>query len=78
MTYNEAIEQDLQLSSDGKHVLFQVFTLSSSNGIFNDTQLRLYSVDVTNGQIERLGKDFDGNIVGYTTKSDGGVYIFGQ
>jgi dipeptidyl aminopeptidase/acylaminoacyl peptidase len=38
----------------------------------------LYSVDVTNGQIERLGKDFDGNIVGYMTKADGSVYILGQ
>ncbi|CAF0925264.1 unnamed protein product [Rotaria sp. Silwood1] len=78
LTYNEAIERDLQLSSNGKHILFQMFTLSSSNGKFNDTQLRLYSVDITNGQIERLGNDFDGNIVGYATKIDGSVYILGQ
>jgi dipeptidyl aminopeptidase/acylaminoacyl peptidase len=78
LTNNEALEQNLQLSTDGKNVLFQVYSLSSSNGKLNDTQQRLYSVDLTNGQIERLGKDFDGNIMGYATRSDGGVYILGQ
>ena len=38
----------------------------------------MYSLDLTNGQIERLGKDFSGNIIGYIPKSDGGVYILGQ
>ncbi|CAF2732480.1 unnamed protein product [Rotaria sp. Silwood2] len=78
LTFNEAIERDLQLSSTGKHVLFQLFTLSSSKGKFNDTQIQLYSVDVRNGQIERLGNDFDGNVVGYATKTDDSVYILGQ
>ncbi|CAF0982752.1 unnamed protein product, partial [Didymodactylos carnosus] len=78
LTNNEQIEHNLQLSVDGKHILFQVTPYSSSNGKFNDTQRRLHSVDLTNGQTERLAKDFDGSIEGYAIRSDGGAYILGQ
>ncbi|CAF2941027.1 unnamed protein product [Rotaria sp. Silwood2] len=78
LTNNEQIEYDLQLSCDGKQVLYQTRSFSSSNGKFRVTQSRLYSVDLTHGQIERLAKDFEGSITGYVTRSDGGIYILGQ
>ena len=78
LTHYEGIEQNLQLSPDGKSVLFHVYPLTSNSGEFEHTQQRLYSVDLTNGQVERYAKDFDGNIVGYAVRSEGGVYILGQ
>ncbi|UJR07896.1 hypothetical protein I4U23_012178 [Adineta vaga] len=78
LTHNQRFEIQLQLSPDGRHILFRDYTRRSSRPEFNDTQRRLYSLDLTNGQTERLGKDFLGNIVGYVSKSDGGVYILGQ
>ncbi|CAF4791609.1 unnamed protein product [Rotaria sp. Silwood1] len=76
LTYMEGVEQELQLSSDGKHVLFRLWALSS--GKVQTTQRRLYSLDLTNGQVDRLGKNFDGLVTQYTVKSGGGVYIIGQ
>jgi dipeptidyl aminopeptidase/acylaminoacyl peptidase len=63
---------------NGKRVLFRNYTRRSTQPDFNDTQYRLYSLDLENRRIERLGRDFMGNIIGYTIKSDGGVYILGQ
>ncbi|CAF4296501.1 unnamed protein product [Rotaria sp. Silwood2] len=77
ITNNEVIEDNLQLSSDGKYVLFRQIGQILAKGNFNITQQRLYSADLTNGQIERLARDFDGNIVEYATRSDG-IYILGQ
>ncbi|CAF2911635.1 unnamed protein product [Rotaria sp. Silwood2] len=78
LTNNEQIEYDLQLSCDGKQVLYQTRSFSSSNEKFRVTQSRLYSVDLAHGQIERLAKDFEDSITGYVTRSDGGIYILGQ
>ncbi len=78
LTNNQACEIDLELSNDGKYLLFRNYTRRSNQPEFNDTQRRLYSLDLIDGQTERLGKDFMGNIIGYTPKSDGGVYILGQ
>ena len=78
LTNNIGFEIQLQLSSDGKHILFRNYTRRLNRPEFNDTQPRLYSLDLINGQIEGLGKDFSGNIIGYIPKSDGGVYILGQ
>ncbi|CAF2956833.1 unnamed protein product [Rotaria sp. Silwood2] len=78
LTYNQQYERYLQLSNDGKHVLFQALPFSSSNGSFNSTQYRLYSINLMNGKIERLAKDFNGAIIGYSIKPDGDVYILGQ
>ena len=78
LTNNEIWERELQLSHNSKHVLFLGFSKKSNQGKGNATQQRLYSMDVTSGYIEILGKDFIGNIAGYSTKPDGGVYILGQ
>ncbi|CAF3828058.1 unnamed protein product [Rotaria sp. Silwood1] len=78
LTNNEAIEIELQLSIDGHHLLFLTFSLSSNKGKFNDTQYRLYSLNLMNEQLTRLGETFHGSINGYTIKHDSGVYILGQ
>ncbi|CAF2746628.1 unnamed protein product [Rotaria sp. Silwood2] len=63
LTNNQALERNLQLSTDDKNA---------------NTQKRLYSINLINGKIERWGKDFGGSIRGYTVRSQGGVYILGQ
>ncbi|CAF3614861.1 unnamed protein product, partial [Rotaria sp. Silwood1] len=75
---NEAIEIELQLSIDGHHLLFLTFSLSSNKGKFNDTQYRLYSLNLMNEQLTRLGETSHGSVNGYTIKYDSGVYILGQ
>ena len=78
LTNNEAIELNLKLSSDGKHVFFMALPLSPSSRKQNITQQRLYSIDLTSGKIERWARDFYGHIVEYAIRSQGGVYIVGQ
>ncbi|CAF4377331.1 unnamed protein product [Rotaria magnacalcarata] len=78
LTSNDLWERELRLSNDNRHVLFLAFGRESSQGKLNSIQQRLYSLDLTNGLVERLATDFDGNIAGYMTKPDGGVYILGQ
>jgi dipeptidyl aminopeptidase/acylaminoacyl peptidase len=78
LTNNEAYEMELQLSIDNRHILFRKFTLSSNKGKFNNTQYRLYSLNLSNRQITRLGENFPGSISGFTAKHDSGVYILGQ
>ncbi|CAF1340683.1 unnamed protein product [Rotaria sp. Silwood1] len=78
LTYNEAIEENLRLSNNGVHVLFQSRSLGSSRGEINDTQTRLYSLNLSNGQITRLAENFYGSIDSYTVRSNGGVHILGQ
>jgi hypothetical protein len=69
LSFNQRLEMDLQLSSDGKRVLFRNYTRRSNQPDFDDTQHRLYSLDLEYRQIEQLRKDFMGNIIGYTMKS---------
>ncbi|CAF3517385.1 unnamed protein product [Rotaria socialis] len=78
LTTNEAFELNLQMSHDGNHVMFLMSGLGSSKTSSVITQTRLYSLDLTNGQIQRLAKDFDGNIMEFATRPDGSVYILGQ
>ncbi|CAF3349062.1 unnamed protein product, partial [Rotaria sp. Silwood2] len=78
LTNNEEIEIELQLSIDGHHLLFLTVSLSSNKGKFNNTQYRLYSLNLLNGQLARLGETFHGSINGYTVKHDSDVYILGQ
>ncbi|CAF3610212.1 unnamed protein product [Rotaria sp. Silwood1] len=78
LTNNEIFEQDLQLSPDGKQILFISWPLGSTKKKLNDTQNRLYSVNLANGQIERLAENFFGSIMGYAMKNNDNVYILGQ
>jgi dipeptidyl aminopeptidase/acylaminoacyl peptidase len=78
LTNNEALEFELQLSADGRHLLFRILNLNSNKGKLTDTQYRLYSLNIINGVITRLGESFRGSIYGYTVKPNSGVYILGQ
>ncbi|CAM2720716.1 unnamed protein product [Rotaria socialis] len=78
LTTNKAFALNLQMSHDGKHVIFLMSRLESSKNSSVITQKRLYSLDLTNGQIQRLAKDFNGNIREFAIRPDDGVYILGQ
>jgi len=78
LTTNQGIEQDLQLSIDGRSILFRLFTFDSQQGNSSDRHLRLFSVDLHTKQIQRLGKDLDGSILGYSIRSDSSLYILEQ
>ncbi|CAF2784930.1 unnamed protein product [Rotaria sp. Silwood2] len=78
LTDNEAFEFELQLSIDGRHLLFQSFNVNSKKGTFTNAQNGLYSLNLINGQITRLAEKFSGSIIRYTVKPDSGVYILGQ
>ncbi|CAF4445871.1 unnamed protein product, partial [Rotaria magnacalcarata] len=55
-----------------------VIQLRLNNENFLSVQGRLYSIDLTNGQIEQWGKGFQGSVRDYTIRSEGGVFILGQ
>ncbi|CAF1390190.1 unnamed protein product [Rotaria sordida] len=79
LTNNNLFETQLTLSNDRKHVLFRQHSRSAhQNEEFADVQRRLSSLDLTTGHIERLVKDFSGNLFEYTSNPNGGVYILGQ
>ena len=78
LTYNEALELDLQLGTSGRHVFYQMNTLSSHTGKFHNTQQRLYSIDLKTGHMHRFAEDFDGSIAGYAIHQDGRIYVLGQ
>jgi dipeptidyl aminopeptidase/acylaminoacyl peptidase len=78
LTENEAYEMELQLSVDGRHVLFRTFSITSNKIKVNNTQYRLYSLNLFTRQTTRLVENFHGSISGFTSKYDSGVYILGQ
>ncbi|CAF0938760.1 unnamed protein product [Adineta ricciae] len=65
LTDNQAIEEDLQLSNDRKRILFRTLSLASPKSQMNDTQGRLYSIDLSNGELQRIGANISANLVGY-------------
>ncbi|UJR11734.1 hypothetical protein I4U23_015915 [Adineta vaga] len=79
LTNNEAIEEDLQLSiDDSNEILFRTLSLCSTKKQFNDTQGRLYSMNLINGNMKQIGKHFSGNIIGYANQFNGNILILGQ
>jgi hypothetical protein len=76
LTFFEGAEQSLQLSSDGRHIVFKLYHISS--GKVRVTQQRLYSLNLANNQIERLAQAFEGGIQQMQVRSGGGVYFTGQ
>jgi dipeptidyl aminopeptidase/acylaminoacyl peptidase len=78
LTKDSSYKQNLQLTMDNKRIIFKSISIGSNEGLTNLTQQRLYSIDLTNGLIERWVSNFQGSVLDYTTTSDGGVYILGQ
>jgi dipeptidyl aminopeptidase/acylaminoacyl peptidase len=75
---NEAIEFNLQLSTNGRHVFFQVYPVTTKNEKSTQMQQGLYSVDLVHGHVERWGNGFEGNVMSYAIRSQGGIYMLGQ
>ncbi|CAF1058405.1 unnamed protein product [Adineta steineri] len=78
LTDDESLESALRLSKDGTHVLFLSRSLGSGRKKFNDTQARLYSMNLIDGQTTRLAQSFHGDIYDYALNSYGGLYTLGQ
>ena len=76
LTDMEGIEQEMQLSSDGRHIFFRLRAISS--GAVKLTQRRIFSYDLVTSRVERLAKDFNGLITQFNGKAEGGVYFLGQ
>ena len=70
LTNNQAIEEDLQWSPDGKNVFFEV-EQGSIEGGYTDVQPRIYSVDVVTGKPARWAASFDGAITHYALEANG-------
>ena len=78
LTEDPLLKNNLQLTEDQKTVLYQTVSTGSTEETANLTQQQLYSIDLTRNFIERWMSDFPGNIVDYTIKLGGGVYVLGQ
>ncbi|CAF1145047.1 unnamed protein product [Adineta steineri] len=76
LTNNKIEENQLQLSSDGKNVLFSVGVVLHSAP--SNSAQGFYMLNLTNEQTTHFKNYFMGNIMGYAPKAEGGVYILGQ
>jgi dipeptidyl aminopeptidase/acylaminoacyl peptidase len=77
LTHNEAIELNLEWSTDNRHLFFQVNN-GSLERKYEDPQPRLYWVDTSDGasekrEVQRWFADFPGEVVRYTPLPDGSV-----
>ena len=72
VTHNQAVESNLRWSPDGKWLHLVVAAGAGSlEGKYRDVQGRLYRLDPTSGNIERLGSSFEGSFDQYTMLPDG-------
>ncbi len=74
---NEAIEQNLRWSPDGRRLFFTVQS-GSVEGKYENAQPRVYSVDVTSGALTRWAPAFPGAINDYSVAADGSLVTIGQ
>ena len=77
LTYNEAVELNLQWSPDSRHVFFMI-NQGSVEKKYEDGQPRLYWVDADTGAVERWFSDskpanFNGEVVKYAAMPDGSL-----
>lgn len=70
LTHNNAEEEDIRWTPDGKNILFTNST-GGVEGKYEDVQRHIYSVDVSSGKVSRWAADFDGNINSYTQTPTG-------
>ena len=70
LTHNEALEDEVQWSGDGKSVFFEV-EQGSIEGAYADRQPRVYSVDVATGKPTRWAASFDGSVSHYALADKG-------
>src|ERR1035438_8039987 len=77
LTKNEALEDELQWSHDGKNLFFEVVQ-GSVEGAYADLQPRVYSVNVTTGQPTRWAASFDGAVMHYALADNGSLLAPGM
>jgi dipeptidyl aminopeptidase/acylaminoacyl peptidase len=79
LTNNTAIEENLKWSADGS-LFFAVIHSGSVEGAYEDSQGRLYNLNMTNNRIERWATQFNGQITEYDLLQGGreGVIMLGQ
>jgi len=79
LTNNLAIERDLKWSINGL-LFFTVAGAGSIEGDYEDSQGRLYSLNMTTNRIERWANQFKGEVFDYALLQggQGGVVILGQ
>jgi len=79
LTNNLAVEQNLEWSIDGL-LFFAVISEGSIEGDYEDSQGRIYSLNITSRRIERWASQFTGDVTDYALLQDGqeGVVILGQ
>ncbi len=77
LTRNEALEDELQWSRDGKDLFFEVVQ-GSVEGAYTDLQPRVYSVNVATGQPTRWAAGFDGAVSHYALMDDGALLAPGM
>jgi dipeptidyl aminopeptidase/acylaminoacyl peptidase len=70
LTKNEALEDELQWSRDGKSLFFEVGQ-GSVEGAYADLQPRVYSLNVASGQATRWAGNFDGAVMHYAPADNG-------
>ena len=77
LTNNQALEGDVQWSSDGKNLFF-VVEQGSVEGAYTDVQPRVYSIDLANGKPARWATAFDGSISHYALAPNGALLAPGM
>ena len=77
ITNNEALEDDVQWSPDGKRLFFRV-EQGSVEAKYADLQPRVYSVDVESSKPARWASDFDGSLSHYAVESNGALLVPGM
>lgn len=79
LTFNQVIEEDLKWFQNDT-ILFTADGEESVKGEYNQTQKRLYSINVINGQINRWADQFTGSITSFDLLNDGdqGIIILGH
>lgn len=79
LTNNQAIEANLKWPM-GESLFFTVIHSGSLEGPYEDSQGRLYDMDVTTRQIQRWATNFNGQVAEYALLEGGrgGVVILGQ
>jgi dipeptidyl aminopeptidase/acylaminoacyl peptidase len=72
LTKNQAIEEHLEFSPDGKRIFFEV-SQGSVESSYADVQPRVYSIDSTTGEPVRWAASFDGSVTEYAVDPQGGM-----
>jgi Tol biopolymer transport system component len=77
ITNNEALEDYVQWSPDGKRLFFRV-EQGSVEAKYADLQPRVYSVDVESNKPARWASDFGGSLSHYAVQSNGALLVPGM